>query len=51
MQDLDNNPVSITATDGQLTVKTGSPPPPTVTPVVAPVSSPISASGTPRPGS
>ncbi len=51
MQDLDSNPVSITTTDGQLTVKKGSPPPPTITPVVAAASSPKSANGTPRPGS
>ncbi len=51
MLDIDQSPVVITAADGQLTVKKGSPPPPTVTPAVAAASSPVSASGTPRPGS
>jgi hypothetical protein len=48
MLDLDGNEVKVTATDGEVVVKAGSPPPPVVTPVVAAVSSPVSSSGTPR---
>ncbi len=47
MLDLEGNSVKLTATNGEVVVKAGSPPPPVVTPVVAPVSSPVTSSGTP----
>jgi len=48
MLDLDGASVKVTATNGEIVVKAGSPPPPVVTPVVAAVASPVSSSGTPR---